>query len=333
MSGLTIDRRHGTEYWYMRGTVRGQRVDESTRTKSKGEAQAICTRRERQIEKEHDEGPRATARFVTAANDYREVAKDDRFIDKLQDYFGDWVLSDIDQAAVDAFIRKECPKLKTPSAINRQVFTPLSAILNYASLSKLCDAPKFKRRKLGQDRIRWLKPEEAMRLRAACAKHLRPLVTFLLYTGCRAGEAMALDWREVDLEARTAVFLVTKNGKPRPAPLVPVVLEALQALPHRTGKVFLTDEGRPYAVKLQSGGQFKSAFKSACVRAGIENFHPHDCRHTWATWHFKANGNLRELMELGGWKTMSMVTRYAHNNSDTLEAGALKLPGSTSSAA
>jgi integrase len=49
-------------------------------------------------------------------------------------------------------------------------------------------------------------------------------------------------------------------------------------------------------------------------RAGISDFSPHDCRHTWATWHYAANHDFGQLAELGGWKSAQMVMRYAHIN-------------------
>jgi integrase len=63
------------------------------------------------------------------------------------------------------------------------------------------------------------------------------------------------------------------------------------------------------------------------VRAAIENFHPHDCRHTWATWHYRANHDLGSLQKLGGWKTLSMVMRYAHTNVAEHEHTINRLPG------
>src|SRR6516165_12080708 len=56
------------------------------------------------------------------------------------------------------------------------------------------------------------------------------------------------------------------------------------------------------------------AFAAACRRAGIKNFTPHCCRHTWATWHYAKNRDLLALQRLGGWKSLAMVTRYAHVN-------------------
>lgn len=53
-------------------------------------------------------------------------------------------------------------------------------------------------------------------------------------------------------------------------------------------------------------------FKAALKRAGIANFRWHDLRHTWASWHVQNGTPLATLQQLGGWKTLEMVMRYAH---------------------
>jgi len=63
-----------------------------------------------------------------------------------------------------------------------------------------------------------------------------------------------------------------------------------------------------------AGNRIRKAFAAACRRAGIKNFTPHCCRHTWATWHYAKNRDLLALQRLGGWKSLAMVTRYAHVN-------------------
>ena len=79
--------------------------------------------------------------------------------------------------------------------------------------------------------------------------------------------------------------------------------------------------GEPYApldadddTDVSGGTRIKTGFRAACSRAKITNFHPHDCRHTWATWHYQENRDLNMLMHLGGWSSLSMVPRYAHVN-------------------
>ena len=125
-------------------------------------------------------------------------------------------------------------------------------------------------------RIRWLKYDEAERLIAAAAPHLKPLLVFLFYTGARLGEALALEWGNVDLPARRVRLIKTKTGEPRGIPMHERVFEAMANLKHRDGKVFCRPGGRAYAVREHAGGQIKTAFKGACRRAGITDFTPHD---------------------------------------------------------
>ena len=53
-------------------------------------------------------------------------------------------------------------------------------------------------------------------------------------------------------------------------------------------------------------------WRKALKRVGIENFRWHDLRHTWASWLVQNGTPLYELQEMGGWKSASMVRRYAH---------------------
>ena len=80
---------------------------------------------------------------------------------------------------------------------------------------------------------RWLTRDEAKQLIAECAPHLKPIIAFLLHTGARLGEALRLQWPEVDLQARRVVFVQTKNGESRGVPLNDEVFISLANLPHR----------------------------------------------------------------------------------------------------
>jgi site-specific recombinase XerC len=285
---LKVIKRHGSPFWYLRGSVRGVNVDESTKVADREQAESIRAKREWEIVNRQLGGSRAVATFLEAAVSYMENGGEARFVQPLLNHFMTTPLSQIGQAEVEACARKIYPGL-APATINRKVFTPISAIMMHAAKRKLCDKPALERPKQPRGRVRWITFEEAGKLIGCCAPHLAPLVTFMLFTGCRIGEALALDWRDVDLSRSHAAFLDTKNGDRRGAPLHPRAFAALANLPHRTGMVFRRPDKQPYAPKDDGGGQIKTAFKAACRRAGISNFHPHDCRHTWATWHYSAN--------------------------------------------
>jgi hypothetical protein len=100
-------------------------------------------------------------------------------------------------------------------------------------------------------------------------------------------------------------------------------------------EVFRRPDGLPYERPddddlddTSAGTRISSAFSGACRRAKITDFHPHDCRHTWATWHYAANRDLGALQRLGGWKSVSMVMRYAHVNVDEHKHTIDRLPKS-----
>ena len=250
---------------------------------------------------------------------------------KLLGHFRNVPLAQIDQSAIDRAAKVLYPAA-APSTVNRQVYTPMAAILHHSAERGHCEFRKIRRPRQPRGRMRWLTPEEADRLIGACSPHMARLITFMFYTGARVSEALYLDWRQVDLSRRQLWFEETKNGDRRGVPLHPRVVAALANSNHREGAVFRTHIDEPYRRRDDNGGgQIKTGFNAACRRAGIENFTPHDCRHTWATWHYAANHDLGELMELGGWRSEAMVMRYAHVNTEHLKAGIDRLPGGAES--
>lgn len=268
---------------------------------------------------------------------YMEGGGERAHLTPLLKHFKTDKLATIGQHEIDAAAKAICPK-GSPATVNRQVYTPAVAVLHHAARKKWCAKPVIARPKQPQGRVRWISEEEAERLIAAAAPHLKPLVIFLLGTGARLSEALYLDWRDVDLPRCQVTFTATKNGEDRGVPLHPRVVAALANLPwDRKGAVFrapwgLDSAGRrvkwaPYEARDGGGGQVKTAWAGMCRRAGLRNFTPHDCRHTWATWYYAANRDVRALMELGGWKTMSMVARYTHVNTSHLAPSISKMWG------
>ncbi len=207
-------------------------------------------------------------------------------------------------------------------------------MLTHAAKRGWCSKIIIERPKTPPNRIRWITLAEANRLLDECADHLRPLVTFMIYTGSRVGEALWLNWSNVDLNRNHVIFPKTKNGDARGVPLHERVVAALANLSHREAEVFRRPDGRPYErpanddeENKSAGSRIKTAFRGACIRAGIRNFRPHDCRHTFATWHYAQNRHLTALMRLGGWKDIKSVIRYMHVNVDELRGTIDRLPG------
>lgn len=330
---LKLHRVPWTPNWVIRGTLRGVRIQETTGTTDKKVAEEIRAKREAEVLAETVYGRSATATFAAAALSYLDSGGSERFLGPVAEFFGETLLSRIDQDLIDQGARKTYPRASDATR-NRQWYTVVSAVITHAAKRRWCAPMILERPAASPERVRWLTREEAMALVAACSPHLRPLVTFLLFTGARVGEALWLDWKQVDLARAHVSFEKTKNGEARGVHLHGTVLAALANLPHREDEVFRRPDGHPYArpepdddVDTSAGSRIKTAFRAACRRAGITDFHPHDCRHTWATWHYAANRDLGTLQRLGGWKSVRMVMRYTHVNVGELAPSIDRLSG------
>jgi len=74
----------------------------------------------------------------------------------------------------------------------------------------------------------------------------------------------------------------------------------------------------------------KKAFVAACIDAGIEDFHFHDLRHTFATRLGDAGCNATTIARLLGHSNIQMSMRYTHASDESLrsvvEHAATKMP-------
>jgi integrase len=321
--------------WYVRGTVRSVRCYETTGTADATKAEEYRARREAQLWDRSVVGERGTHSFGEATVIYLQSRHPGpsfkTTLRHLVEHFERWPVDNITQAAVDQYIAK-CHAGSAPGTRVRAVITPLTAILRTAAKRKWCDMPAFERPNVPRVVTRWLTRAEADRLVEASAPHLEPLVTFLLHTGARLGEALRLQWAQVDLQARRVALLDTKNGESRGVPLNDIVFLALCNLPHRDGCVFRTPAGVPYYDSGGLGGSpIKTAFKGACRRAGIEGLRVHDLRHSFASWLVMSGTPLRTVAELLGHRSLLMVHRYSHLSPEHLRAAVDRLSSSAES--
>jgi integrase len=301
---LKLRKHRNSPYWQMRGTVAGRRVEKSTGAANRTEAEEIRARWEAELWDRARNGPEAVATFAEAMNVYLDIGKSQRFLPPLFDYFGGTRLKDIDQAAIDRAARALYPTAKN-STINRQLITPMRAILICASKRRLCPRPQFETRKEKPVERKAVKMEWLQKFMAEASPHLGALLCFMAFTGVRVGKACSLMWHDIDLGRGYATVGIDKNGRPHRVVLSAPVITALANIPgSRSGKVFKFSERRSvYRV-----------LRNTCQRAGIEYVATHQAgRHTFATWMLEAGHNLEAVRRAGNWKSARLVMeRYAH---------------------
>lgn len=172
-------------------------------------------------------------------------------------------------------------------------------------------------RREDNSRVRYLTPEEDVKLRKVIAEewteHM-PELDLALHTGLRLSEMYGLDWQDVDLARRLLLVRRGKNGEARYVRLNSVALKALDELRKRsdgTGRVIRNLAGEPLC-----GPRYW--FEKAIRKAGLADFHWHDLRHTFASRLTMAGVGLRAVQDALGHKSIAMTVRYSHLAPDFL---------------
>src|SRR5262249_8738004 len=236
--------RAGKTRWdYIRGTYLGIRLDHSTGTSEKEAARRIlATWRKQAVRGEFSldhkvDRPVAPATFVQAATTYMQAGGSGQFLEPILKAWKDRLLADIDQIAIDALAVELYPQA-TAATRNRQVYTPVSAVLKRAGIKIEVLRPKGWR---GQKSTSWLGPDQAFALfdaADAIALEFGLLCRFLCYTGLRLSEALSRKLRDVQVDRAYLYLPDSKTGEPRGCHLPPKLVQWMRAQPARTAQPF-----------------------------------------------------------------------------------------------
>jgi site-specific recombinase XerD len=178
-------------------------------------------------------------------------------------------------------------------------------------------ASKFKE---AGERLTWLTPEEETVLREAFAPDLRPLFTVSIHTGLRWSEQVALRWKDVDMLSGVLTVARSRHGYTRRVPANSLVRAALVDLGASRARPDDADEP-VFRVRYTEASEFfpqaveraQGVLRDAGKDAGrLDGYTWHSNRHTFASRLVMAGADLLTVKELGGWRTLAMVQRYAH---------------------
>ena len=139
------------------------------------------------------------------------------------------------------------------------------------------------------------------------------LITFLIYTGCRKGEALNLKWDDVDMQNDVIAVKGTKTKYDRYIPISKPLKELLKAVERNQDCLYVFNKN---GAKI---GDFKKSFHTACRNAGLKDLRIHDLRHVFASKMVMNGTSLYITGELLGHRTTQMTKRYSHLVPDTLK--------------
>jgi integrase len=163
-------------------------------------------------------------------------------------------------------------------------------------------------------RVRYVLPEEAVKLRFTLPQWLKPIVIVGCQTGLREGNIVNLLIPYCDFDNRRINIpdKEMKDGSPFSVKMTKTVKEILLNVIRSRNVispyVFIDENGKPYTRHTVS-----MAFRRACKRAGIVNLRFHDLRHDFATLLInKGRANLYQVQLNLSHDDPRMAQRYAH---------------------
>ena len=163
-------------------------------------------------------------------------------------------------------------------------------------------------------RLKTLSDEDINKLIAGATNKLtRDLITFLIYTGCRKGEALNLKWDDVDLKNDVIAIKGTKTKYDRYMPVSKPLKELLKTIKKKDDCLYVFNRS---GARLSD---FKKSFHTACRNAGLKDLRIHDLRHVFASKMVMNGTSLYITGELLGHRTTQMTKRYSHLVPDTLK--------------
>jgi Site-specific recombinase XerD len=254
--------------------------------------------------------------------------------------FGEEYIDTIETKDIYAFIHGIIKKGYSQKTVKTQKLV-LNLIFNYAIVSGELDTnpttairlpsnlPKTKREIPADDVI------ETVRNSVNC--HFGLFAYFLVYTGCRRGEALAVRYEDIDFDNNA--IRITKAAEwqgNHPSISLPkteagnreiILLDALsEKIPkNKTGYLFASADG-----KLMTSSAFKRHWERYRREAGLNKaaftVTPHQLRHAYATMLYEAGIDEKMAQELLGHANIS-VTRdiYTHIRKSKKEATAKQL--------
>ena len=237
------------------------------------------------------------------------------FVLEADDFLRSNGIADFSDSTVDALVGYYRKKGNKNSTINRKLAAIFKLLKKAERGGHIARLPTYLRLRERNNRVRFLTADEERRIFDSIgSRNLQHklLAIFLIDTGARVGEALALKW--ADVQNGNATFWITKSGRSRTIPLTQRALDAIEAC-----REFGPAAGPFVKVPYQN---FKYNWDTAKKECGLEsdpNMVPHILRHTCASRLVQAGIDLRRVQTFLGHQTIQMTLRYAHLATNDLQ--------------
>ena len=308
-------RKRGQTWWLDIATPGGHRLRRSAETTDRKAAQELHDKLKADLWRQAKLGDKpkytwedAALRWLNEQAHKASIRDDAKKIEMLTPFFRRVPLADLSWDRIQAVVEGQKGDRK-PATRNRY-YQLVRSILRRAmrEWQWIDKVPVVRLHREPEGRVRYLSPQEIDTLLRNLPEHLRAMTRFAFATGLRRGNVLRLRWKQIDL-GRRVMHVKASEVKNRKTLGIPLNETAIAIIREQIGKhdefVFVYQD-KPLAATVNT------AWRNALKKSGIEDFHFHDTRHTWASLLIQNGVPKGMIKELGGWKSEKMVERYAH---------------------
>lgn len=324
--------------WQMKYYDNGREYRESSETDDLRKAKTKLKLREGAVANDRPipKNTRFSALFDAVIQDYREnrrrsISEAEGRIEKhLRPFFGNMKASEVTPETLRRYRKKRAEQGASAGTINRE----LSIIGKAFTLSDLPYRPRIEKLEELNIRKGFLLRPQVNTIKKHLPADIADLVEFLFLTGWRRGEALNLQWKDVNFETEEVTLEIysTKNNEPRCFPFYQELKELLVARRKKTDSIEKT-QGRLVSFVFHRDGErivdFRGAWEIACKNAGLSGRLVHDLRRSAIKMFTEKGISEQHGMELAGHKTPSIYRRYNIVTRDDLRKAVSKLASGT----
>lgn len=314
---MSLYRRKDSSFWWISLTINGHHIQKSTRTTNKKIAQELHDTCAADLWRQAN-GLKKKRTWQEAVDRYTREKAHLSSIDDIKRHLRFWGehLGHIDLSNITTGIVADVNLDLSVANANRHRAT-LKTLFNAAhkKWDWLDRVPVISLETESTERVRWITRDEADNLITALPEYLRDAAELSLQTGLRQQNVLGLRWNQIDMARKTA-WIHPDEAKGKTAIGVPLNNRAVEIIRGRIGhhnEFVFTNTVNNRIQKISA-----DIWRKALEKSGIEDFKWHDLRHTWASWHVMSGTSLQKLKELGGWKSLDLVLRYAHLSTEHL---------------
>ncbi|KAF0209032.1 MAG: integrase family [Actinobacteria bacterium] len=255
------------------------------------------------------------------ASGYREYESIVRL--HLIPHFGELTLDEVTVYRIQVYIADKIALGLAPRSVKNHVIV-LKRILGTAvdyGLLRENPVDKVASPRIERSEMSFLTPEQIRQLIEATPASWRLLIALPALCGLRKGEILALEFDDIDTEAKTISITKSMRGgivsTPKTSSSVATLSLPESLLPlieHRRRQagghklVFCKSDGSPL-----SDATPNRILARALIKAGLPTIRFHDLRHSWAVAHLRTGTDIKTLAYLGRWSsTATLLETYAH---------------------